>query len=644
MEKLRMTSPDLTEANIDKLAELFPTVVTETLDADGNPQRAVDFDLLRQELSEHIVDGPQERYRLDWPGKRAAAFAANAPIAKTLRPVREESVDFDSTKNLFIEGDNLEALKLLQESYLGAVDLIYIDPPYNTGSDLVYDDNFAVSSADFLSQTHQIDPLGARLVSNTESNGRFHSDWLSMLYPRLKLARALLSPEGTIAISIDANEVANLIEIGREVFGAKSNIGTIAVVNNLKGRSDDAYFATAHEYLVVFARDVNATQVNGFAPDDAYLSEFKLRDEISRYKEVGLKKTGKNSRRADRPNMYYPIYYSAQSGKFSLTNMPGSVEIFPLDSAGAEGRWRWGKETFSANAATELTARCVNGRWTVYVKMRDTVDGKPRTVRPKSVWIDPKYDTGGGKRGIQALFDGKAVFDNPKPVPFLRDVLETLTHEDSLVVDFFAGSGTLGQAVMELNAEDGGSRRFILVQLPETPARGSEAQLAGFTSLAEVSRERLRRAGAQVRNSGHAMTGSWDVGFRSLRIDTTNLTHVALRPDATDQLAIEKLELSIKPGRTGEDLLFQVLLDWGLPLTMPIVTETVAGHEVFDVEEGSLIGCFDMHVGPAVVEAIASRKPIRAVFRDDGFESDSARINAEQVFREISPATEVKAI
>lgn len=639
-----MTSPDLTDANIDKLAELFPTVVTESVDADGNVKMAVDFDLLRQELSDHIVEGPQERYRLDWPGKRAAAFAANAPIAKTLRPVREESVEFDNTKNLFIEGDNLDALKLIQESYLGSVQLIYIDPPYNTGNDLVYNDDFAETTDQYLRRSGQVDEIGTRLVANSESNGRFHSDWLSMMYPRLKLARSLLSSDGVVAISIDANELSNIVRIGSEVFGAGNCLGVISVVNNLKGRSDDAFFATANEFLVVFARDIRVAAVNGFPPDAAYLEEFKLKDSVSRYKEVGLRKTGKNSRRVDRPNLFYPIFYRPEDGMFSLDAGIDDVEIFPLDSDGAEGTWRWGRETFDANRGTELTARVVNGRWNVYVKMRDLVDGVPRTVRPKTVWIDPKYDTGGGKRGIQALFDGKAVFDNPKPVPFLIDVLRVLTGSESLVMDFFAGSGTLAQAVMELNSADGGRRQFIMVQLDEVPAEGSEAANAGFVSLADVSRERLRRAGRSTISKAGLTSMKPDVGFRALRVDTSNFSDVLRSPDKTEQLALHELEASVKPDRSADDLLFQVLLGWGLELTMPISIEQIEQHDVFVVEDGALIACFDEHVSPAVVHSIAKRQPLRAVFRDSGFASDAARINAEQVFREVSPTTEVKAI
>ena len=349
MDKLKMHSPDLTEQNIAKISELFPTVITESLDDEGNPMRAIDFDLLRQELSDHVVEGPQERYQLDWPGKREALFAANAPIAKTLRPVREESVDFESTKNLFIEGDNLDALKLLQESYLGKIRLVYIDPPYNTGNDFIYDDDFAESTEAYLAKSGQVDASGNRLVANTESNGRFHSDWLSMMLPRLKLVRNLLSDDGTVFISIDRNEVANVTRLGCEVFGEINLLGIVAAVNNLKGRSDDQFFATAHEYLVAFGRNSMAAEIGGFEPDDTYLAEFNLEDAISRYKEVGLRKTGKNSRRADRPNLFYPIYFEPDTHQFSLDNTPRTVEILPIDSEGNEGCWRWGRETFDAN-------------------------------------------------------------------------------------------------------------------------------------------------------------------------------------------------------------------------------------------------------------------------------------------------------
>ena len=342
--------------------------------------------------------------------------------------------------------------------------------------------------------------------------------------------------------------------------------------------------------------------------------------------------------------MYYPIYYHPETQQFSLEPSTDAVEILPIDSTGAEGYWRWGRETFNENRATELTARKVNGRWNVYVKMRDLVDGHPRTVRPKSVWIDPKYDTGGGKRGIQALFDGKSVFDNPKAVPFLIDILTVLTDSSSIIMDFFAGSGSMAHAVMAHNASDGGSRRYIMVQLDEVPGEGSEASELGYATLAAVARERIRRAGTKIVQDAGLTADGLDTGFRALKIDTTNMNDVLHTPDDLVQASLADFSDSVKSDRSGEDLLFQVLLDWGLELTMPIRVEQIEGHKVLVVEDDALIACFDTEVSPELVRAIAKREPLRAVFRDSGFAADDARINAEQIFREISPSTDVKAL
>lgn len=581
---------------------------------------------------------------MDWPGKRAAVFAANAPIAKTLRPMREESVNFDTTKNVFIEGDNLEALKLLQESYLGKVKLIYIDPPYNTGNDFVYEDDFAQTTAEYLASSGQVDDTGSRLVANTESNGRFHSDWLSMMYPRLKLARNLLSSEGFLAISVDNNELDNLVRICCEIFGQKNFIGIISVVNNLKGRSDDEFLATANEYLVVFARTKLEASINGLPATDGYLSEFKYSDEISRYKEVGLRKTGKNSRRRDRPNMFYPIFYVPSTREFSLEQLPGAVEILPIDSGGKEGRWRWGRETFIAKASTELVAREVKGRWNIYVKMRDVVGGATRTVRPKTIWIDPKFDTGAGGRDLKKLFVKGSPFDNPKPCEYIGEILRIFGDEEAIILDFFAGSSTTAHAVMAANAADGGKRRFIMVQLDEAPDPKSEAVKRGYTSIAELSRERIRRAGTKILEDAGKSEGELDIGFRSFKVASTNMAEVFKAPDETRQFDLDSLARNIKPGRTGEDLLVQIMLDWGLELSLPIAVETIAERTVHSVGDNALLAYLDTEVSSELIRAMAELEPLRALFRDTAFTTDADRINVEQVFQELSPITDVKVL
>lgn len=624
VEKLRMTSPDLTLTNIDKLAELFPSVVTETLDDDGNPTRAIDFDLLRQQLSDHVVEGPQERYRLDWPGKRAAAFAANAPIAKTLRPMREESVDFDTTKNIFIEGDNLEALKLLQESYLGRIKLIYIDPPYNTGNDFVYNDDFAETSEDYLLRSGQTDDSGARLSANPESNGRFHSDWLSMMYPRLKLARNLLSDDGIIAISIDDNEVAALRLVGDEVFGSSAFIG--ALTWRRRPTPDSRNYSRVsvdHEYVLLYGRSIVA-RLKGRGIDE---SKYKNSDNDPRGLWTSENLTGLAS--ADqRPNLHY-----------ELVNPATGLVYPPSPSRG----WSKGRESMDRLIAERriLWPAAPDGR----PREKKFLDELKSAVTGFSTWL--KSDEIGynytATREVRDLLGGK-LFDFPKPVSLVKTLCDQVTGNEDIVLDFFAGSGSTAHAVMSANASDESLRRFILVQLDESIEDGSEAAKAGYASIAELSRERVRRAGQSVvEQSGLAGTDI-DVGFRTLKVDTTNMIDVMRSPDDTEQLALSELEGSLKPDRSGEDLLFQVLLDWGLELTMPIALQHINGHQVLVVDDGALIACFDAGITPEVVRTIAKREPLRAVFRDSGFDSDDARINAEQIFREVSPATDVKAI
>lgn len=616
-----MTSPDLTDTNIDMLTKLFPSVVIETLDADGNPKNAIDFDLLRQELSNHVVEGPQERYQLDWPGKRAAAFAANAPIAKTLRPIREESVDFDTTKNVFIEGDNLDALKLLQESYLGKVKLIYIDPPYNTGRDFIYDDDFAENAREFLVRSGQSDDEGRGLVALTDTDGRYHSDWLSMMYPRLKLARNLLREDGVIFISIDDHEVDNLRKLCAEVFGAQNFVAQIIWQKVFSPKNSAQWFSEDHDYILVFARDKAQWAPNPLPRTAEMDARYKNPDNDPRGSWMSSDLAARNA-------------YSA--GLYPITTPVGRVIAGP-----PRGRY-WG---ISEAKFMELDA---DSR----IWWGENGDNMPRLKRflaemtggrtPQTFW--PYSEVGHTQDAKKTLLKyvpfehTENVLNSVKPVQLIQRILQLATSADSedIVLDFFNGSGTTPHAVLAQNAADGGNRRFISVQIHE-PLTTPEPS---FDSILGMSLERLKNVAAELAEHIEAT----DVGYRLTRIDTTNMADVLRVPDETDQLALTELEGSVKPDRSGEDLLFQVLLDWGLELTMPISVEQLDGYEVFVVEAGALIACFDSEVSPELMRTIAKREPLRAVFRDSGFTSDDARINTEQIFRELSPATDVKAI
>nr|WP_307890442.1 site-specific DNA-methyltransferase [Acidipropionibacterium jensenii] len=568
-----MTSPDLTEENIDKLADLFPSVITETLDADGNPQRSVDFDLLRQELSDHIVEGPQERYRLDWPGKRAAAFAANTPIAKTLRPVREESVNFDTTKNLFIEGDNLDALKLLQESYLGKVKLIYIDPPYNTGNDFVYNDDFAASTESFLERSGQADDEGTRLVANTEANGRFHSDWLSMMYPRLKLARNLLKDNGVIFISIDDHEIGQLRRICDEIFGESNFLAEIVWQKRTSPESRKRIGA-GHEYIVCYARDSRNIQETLFPLPlgNADKSVFGNPDDDPRGPWVSSDFTAPGYR----PNQMYEIV--TPSGQV-VAPPPGRCWMNleeEYKSQVAEGRFWFGpKGNGIPRRKTYLSERNGKSAWTWW----------------------PNSEVGHtqeGTREVRDLFDknGPALFDFPKPVRLMRRILQLATRAGAqdIVVDFFAGSGSMAHAVMAQNAEDSGNRRFIMVQLPEAVPELSDAGKLGYRSISEISRERIRRAADSIMDTAGVSPGGFDSGFRSFHIDSSSFVNRLRAPDSIAQLDIEGLAATIQPGRSAEDLLFEVIQDWGIEPTLPVTVEQFDGSELLNVDDGALIG------------------------------------------------------
>ena len=621
-----MTSPDLTAANIDKIAELFPGVVTETLDAEDKPTRAIDFDLLRQELSHHVTDGPQERYQLDWPGKREAAFAANAPIAKALRPKREESVDFDGTKNLFIEGDNLEALKLLQESYLDKVNLIYIDPPYNTGNDFIYDDDFATTADEYLIRSEQVDSDGNRLIANTEASGRFHSNWLSMMYPRLKLARNLLSDDGLIFISIDSGELATLRIMCDEIFGRANFIEMLVWQKKISPSNDSQFFSNDHEQILVYARRKHAGIIARLERSDEHNKYYTNPDNDPRGPWNSTVATC-NKTSEERPNLYYPIRRPVGGG-----------EVWPNRTA----VWKYGQQAMRQLIDDGRLYWGADG-----AAMLPRIKGflsEAKKVVPRNILGYRDYgSTQSGATEFREIM-GDVPFEHPKPSKLIEGLISLLPVRDepATILDFFAGSGTTAQAVMQSTARDGKERHFILIQLDEPCSK--DGVKSGYNTISEIAKERIRRAGRKVEEEAGIGADMLDLGFRVLKIDTTNMVNVLRTPDEAAQTALPDLEGSVKSDRSGEDLLFQVLLDWGLELTMPIAVEQIEGHEVFVVEDDTLIACFDTEISLDVVRAIAKREPLRAVFRDSGFAADDARINAEQIFHEISPSTDVKAI
>ncbi len=622
MEKLKLHSPNLTAVNIDKLASLFPNCVTEAKDEKtGLVKCAIDFDKLRHELADHLVDSPRERYHLDWPGKREALLTANAPIAKTLRPCREESVNFDTTKNLFIEGDNLDALKLLQETYLGKVKIIYIDPPYNTGNDFIYQDDFAVDSGTYLSKSNQVDDQGNRMEANTLTNGRFHSDWLSMMYSRLKLAQRLLHEEGAIFISIDEHEQPNLRRICDEIFGEQNFRNQLLVRRRVKSLNVQfsanglSSLNVGFEYVLIYAKS------------DAFLMK-ALRMKKKQAPEKGSWNVFWSG--ADRPTMRYAL----------------------LGFTPTSGQWRWAKdkaeeavrnyETYTRDFSKSLSLEEYweqKGGTLRFIRRIPDGEGKNGGVQ---YWVPPSETTLRTSNWtdievsqIQKQYD--LPFSNPKNPELIKTIISLCSDRNAIIADFFAGSGTTAEAVMQSNAEDGGARRFILVQIPEKfdPQTENAKQ---YENIAEISKERIRLASKEF-ESPHI-----DSGFRVLKIATSNLKDVYYAPDSIKQDDLVGHTDNIKEDRTPEDLLFQVLVDWGVDLALPIERKTIAGKTVFFVDGNALAACFDVGVTEELIKTIAERKPLRAVFRDAGFASDSAKINMEQLFKLLSPATELRSI
>ena len=642
MEKLSMQTTNVVDENIKRIGELFPNCLTEAKDEKGRPQVAIDFDQLRQELSKNIVEGPEERYQFTWPDKRNAIRLANAPTTETLRPCREESVDFDNTQNLYIEGDNLQVLKLLRENYLGKVKMIYIDPPYNTGNDFVYNDDFSQSSGEYIHNSGQEDEEGNRLVANTESNGRFHTDWLNMIYPRLKVSRDLLGEDGVLFVSIDNNEVKNAIALCNDIFAEKNCLGVIANINNPKGRSDDKYVATAHEYILVYAKDIDKVVWYGFEPtDDNIIKRYNKTDENGKkYREIDLRKTGENDLREDRPNLFYYFYYNQSTGDFYPSQdgngRDGYIVIRPLREDGKEGNWRWGMTT-ALSQIDQLIPKFMPTRKIWGVMQKDYLEGRS-LVKPTSAWTFKDVNSERGTEDFISLGFDKRIFPKPKPIGTIkRSIILSVKKDEEIILDFFSGSATTAHAVMQLNAEDGGNRKFIMVQLPEATDEKSEAYKAGYKNICEIGKERIRRAGKKIKEESPLTTQDLDTGFRVLKLDSSNMQDVYYTPEEFTQGNL--FEDNIKPKRTEEDLLFQTMIELGIELSAKIEQTQIAGKTVWNVSDGYLMACFDEAVNETTITEIAKQQPYYFVMRDKSLANDNVADNFEQIFNHYSKDT-----
>ena len=638
MEKLKMQTANKADENFKKLAEMFPNAVTEAKDENGNTVRAIDKDVLMQEINTKVVEGREERYQFTWPDKKKSVLLANAPINKTLRPCREESVDFDNTENLYIEGDNLEVLKLLQETYLGKIKMIYIDPPYNTGNDFVYNDEFGMRNEEWNEVSGNYDEDGNQLVDNlvknTENNGRFHTDWLNMIYPRLKIARDLLTDDGVIFISIDDNEQENLKKICDEVFGSKNFITQIVWERSYAPINMVKHFSKSHDYILCYAKSIDLAVCKGLPRPESTNSKYGNPDNDPR----GLWRTDNLS---VGPAIAEKIY--------EITTPSGRVCLPP------KGRcWLYTKERYEEMVADNRIWFGENGD-NVPAPKRFLSEVK-QGLTPMTIW---KYTDVGhtqdSMRELRELFGGEKVFDYSKPVKLIEQIIRLYSGNSDIILDFFSGSATTAHAVMQLNSEDGGNRKFIMVQLPEKTDEKSEAYKAGYKNICEIGKERIRRAGQKIRNEELGVRNdsnnssfltphsSLDCGFRVLKLDSSNMKDVYYSPADYEQSLFSSLEDNIKEDRTPEDLLFQVMLDLGILLSSKIQIRNeklgMRNYTYYDVADGYLIACFDENVSDETIKAIAKQKPYYFVMRDSSMASDSVATNFEQIFANYSPDT-----
>jgi adenine-specific DNA-methyltransferase len=652
MDKLKMQTPNLIDKNIEQIANLFPNVITEIKDDACNSKKAIDFDLLKQCLSNVLVAEENERYRLDWPGKKASLLKANSPINKTLRPCREESVDFDTTENVYIEGDNFEVLKILQESYLGKIKMIYIDPPYNTGNDFIYKDNFEISKEEYEEEIGAIGEDRDRLFKNTDSNGRFHSDWISMMYERLVVARDLLKDDGLIFISIDDSEVDNLKKICNEIYGEANFLAQLIWQNKKGGGNDSTHIAIEHEYIISYAK--NKSNLHEFyeSYSEEYAKRYKESDNIGRYYwDTFKRKSGKQ---------YYPI------------ECPDGT-ILEYDDDGNAISWLRSEPRFKTDMLSEEIRFVKNGdKWSVQFKQRMPIGKKPRSIFITDNLLTEQGTTSSGSDDVFAYFK-KDVFSNPKPVKLLTFLMGFGLSEEDIILDFFSGSGTVAEAVMRSNISDNGNRTYIAIQLQENVELALKSSSANAkrvaenaiqvlyelkfpTLITELAKERIRRAGEKIKEELDEKnkqlklgvepidTAKLDIGFRVYKTDSTNMKDVYYHPEELQHNQLSFLESNIKEDRTPDDLLAQVILDLGLELSLPIQKKEILGSTIFVVQTNALIACFDDNINFKIVDEIAKIKPFKVVFKDASFKNDKDRINVEERFKRLSPETAITVI
>ncbi|WP_054252755.1 site-specific DNA-methyltransferase [Neofamilia massiliensis] len=646
MDKLKMLSKNTSDENFKIISNLFPGLITEKVtgyEDDGTPiiEKVIDVDLLNKEISERIVSNNEQRFQFTWPEKIKNIVETNTPIFKTLRPSKEESVNFNKTKNLYLEGDNIEVLKMLQESYLNKIDVIYVDPPYNTGTDILYINDYSDNEDEF-GEKYEVDSEGNRLYTNTDTNGRFHTNWLNMIYPRIKLSRNLLSDEGFFLIAIDHNELANLIQVCDEVFGFRNRIAIITVVHKPEGRNQAKFIGPSNEFMLVYAKNESTAKLQKVVLDEEQKKAFGCKDRQGAYRLKNFIRLsdGKYATKESKPNFWYPIYVSPDLKELTLTKKKNYEAVYPVTDTGVERTWKTTSDTFlDRYKEGNIIAKEDNGKIRIFEKLREN-----QVIRTH--WIEKKYH--GYHYGTKLLDDllETKTFDFPKSLYLMRDIVKLFCPKEGIIFDYFSGSSTTAHATMMVNAEDGGNRKFIMSQIPAECDKKSDAYKAGYENICEIGKERIRRAGQKILedNKDKESIEDLDIGFRVLKTDSSNMKDVYYKPEEISQNFLDTLEDNIKADRSGEDLLFQVMLDLGISLSAKIDLENIDGKEVYIVDDGHLIACFDKDIDDDLVTKLAKKEPVFVVFRDSSMKSDSSLNNFDQIFKRLSPETTRKVI